>query len=70
MLFEQSLDAIINNPFTSKEIYSKIVVTITYFFMLKLHIYFIYTEETETEILQKALQSVLHTFNLHWYFSK
>ena len=26
--------------------------------------------ETESEMLQKALQSVQHTFNLHWYFSK
>ena len=45
------------SSFTTKEMYSKIVVTITYFFYVVTHL-LIYTSETETEMSQKALQSV------------
>ena len=53
--------------FTNKEIYSKIVVTIKKF-MLKLHIYFIYTYETE--MLQKRITKYTTHNDLHWFFSK
>ena len=56
--------------FTTKEIYSKNSCNYNIFFVKVTHLFLFIHTKLKLKCYKKALQSIQHTFNLHWYFSK